>query len=248
MKRFTAVLCTAAMVLGLSTSVFAAGSISGLKPQEVVVSQETKEQIQKAVPGADKLVVREPSIERVADFANNESTKEALEYVLDMVNFENKEEVPAEQFMEKIVEKLDIKPDPADPEGKIRTTAGNPIEPLDYEPVSKYSELGLEDADGGVVYDKDGNIEKINAKVDVTDFIAESDKDSMENYVIMLIDADGNAYFIELKPEDLVVETDENGNTTVSVNVEFPCLGMFSILQKTDSMVQEAETETEAAE
>ena len=165
-----------------------------------------------------------------------------------MVNFENTEEIPAEQFMEKMVEKLDIKPDPEDPDEVIRTTAGNPIEPLDYEPVSKFSELGLEDADGAIVYDKDGDIEKVNAKVDVTDFIAESDKDNMENYVIMLVDADGNVYFIELKPEDLVVETDEAGNTTISLNVEFPCLGMFSILQKTDSMVQEAETETEAAE
>ena len=248
MKKLTAVLCTAAMVLGLSSSVFAAGSIPGLKPQEVVVSQETIAQIQAVVPGAEKIVVREPLKEQIAEFANNESAKEALEYILDMVNFENTEEIPAEQFMEKMVEKLDIKPDPEDPDGVIRTTAGNPIEPLDYEPVSKFSELGLEDADGGIVYDKDGNIEKVNAKVDVTDFIAESDKDNMENYVIMLVDADGNVYFIELKPEDLVVETDENGNTTVSLKVEFPCLGMFSILQKTDSMVQEAETETEAAE
>lgn len=275
MKKITAVLSAAAMALGLTASVFAAGlSIGALKPQSITLSDETSmEVIQQSVPEADRVVIRDlPVLAQtedgqtgqeqldafldsfVAKYDENSvmkteeevaSVKEALKEVLDMVNGENPKEIEPKDFMKTMIEILDIKPDPDDPEETVRTTIGNPIEPNEYEPISKFSELALEDAQGNVLYDEQGKVKNVKAKVEVTDFIGE--EDNLENYVIMIVDADGNAHFIELDPTTL--KTNEDG--TVWIDVDFPCFGLFTILQKSDSMVPDAvsaETETETVE
>lgn len=117
------------------------------------------------------------------------------------------------------MDKLNV--DPA----KVKTeNTDKEINPLDYDFITKFADLVLTDGTN-VKYDNDGNV--VSAKVT---FKAEAAKGAKaENLLIMQIDPkNGKVYFIEILPEDFDPETGE-------ITVTFPCLGPFTILEKTQA-------------
>lgn len=212
MKKFTAVLCAAAMTLGLSATAFANPSITTVAPEEVKVSAETAA----IIPEGKKLAVQEAAPE---NYENKE--------VADVVTKLNDDTVKI--TTSEILETLKV-----DLTQEIKTTSDNVIDPTEYEPITKFADLVITDG-MTVEYDINGEVKEVTATVTVE---ALKDVTDVENYVIMLIDPKtGEVYFIEITEEDLDPETGE-------LTVTFPCLGAFTLMQKTDI----PETETELAE
>ena len=96
------------------------------------------------------------------------------------------------------------------------------VNPLDYDFITRFADVVLTDGTN-VMYDDNGNV--VSAKVT---FKSEAVKGAKaENLLIMQIDPKtGKVYFIEILPEDFDPETGE-------ITVTFPCLGPFTILEKT---------------
>lgn len=161
---------------------------------------------QDSIPDGMKVEVQEPDTTR---YGNKETAE-----VVDSLNSEDKKIT-----MEEAMDKLNV--DPA----KVKTeNTDKEINPLDYDFITKFADLVLTDGTN-VKYDNDGNA--VSAKVT---FKAEAAKGAKaENLLIMQIDPkNGKVYFIEILPEDFDPETGE-------ITVTFPCLGPFTILEKTQA-------------
>lgn len=205
MKKLTAILCAAAMTLGMVSTAFANPSIADLnQPEEqVTVAPESAE----IIPEGKRLVVQE------ADVENYE--KEDVVEVVKRLNDE-KEMITMEEMMDILKVMEDENGDPIE---EIKTNKDNVINPLEYEPITKFADLVLTDGTT-VEYDIDGEIKGIKATVK-----AEAAKDAeKEDLLIMQIDPKtGDVYFIEV--EDYDPETGE-------ITATFACLGPFTILEK----------------
>lgn len=204
MKKFAAILCAAAMALGMVSTAFANPSISDVtvEEQDAVVDEETA----KIIPDGMKLVVKEADTDKyqeknvaeVVTKLNDPKTQITMQEMLDILKVDTKEE--------------------------IKTTSDTVIDPLEYEPISKYADLVL--TDGTVVeYTIQGNIKSIKATIKME---ALKDVKDIEKILLMQLDQKtGKVYFIEIDKDDYDPKTGE-------ITVEFPCLGPFCILEKAE--------------
>ncbi|SDG70777.1 hypothetical protein [Marvinbryantia formatexigens] len=204
MKKFAAILCTAAITLGTVCTAFANPSISyvTIEPQDATVAEESAA----LIPEGMKLIVAE------AEPDNYEN-----EVVAEIVTRLNDPEQMIE--MEEILEMLEV-----DLTEEIKTESGNVIDPLEYEPISEFDDLVLSD-DMDVYYDFDGEVKKVKATIEVE---ALKEVEDIKNNLLMQLDQkEGKVYFIEIEEEDYVPETGE-------ITVTFPCLGPFCVLEKAE--------------
>lgn len=204
MKKFAAILCAAAMALGMVSTAFANPSISDVtvEEQDAVVDEETA----KIIPDGMKLVVKDVDTDKyqkkvvveVVTKLNDPKTKITMQEMLDILKVNTKKE--------------------------IKTTNDTVIDPLEYEPISKYADLVL--TDGTVVeYTIKGNIKSIKATIKVETL---KDVEDIEKILLMQLDQrNGKVYFIEIDKDDYDPETGE-------ITVEFPCLGPFCVLEKVE--------------
>lgn len=110
---------------------------------------------------------------------------------------------------------------------EVKTVNDTVIDPTEYEAITPFVDLVITDGTE-VEYTLEGKV-KVTLTVEVA---KELKKDDL---IIMQVDpTTGEVYFIEL---------DEYDPVTGEITAEFPCLGPFTILQKS---AVEAETETEA--
>ena len=198
MRKFTAVLCAAVLTLGMSASVFANPSISTVSTDKVVVAAESAA----SLPEGTTVEVRDAAPENYENAAaaeavtklNDDTTTVTMKDILDIL-------------------KVDA--------ATAKTQSGNPIDPTQYEPVTKFADLVLTDGTS-VMYDNNGEV--VSVKVTLTLDAVKGAK--AENLVIMQIDPKtGEVYFIEITEADFNAETGE-------VTVTFPCLGPFTVLEK----------------
>lgn len=203
MKKFAAILCAAAMTLGMVSTAFANPSISDvtIETQDATVAEETAA----IIPEGMKLVVTEADPEKY----ENEKAAEVVTKVND----------PEQMItLEEILDTLEI-----DLTKEIKTTDDTVIDPLEYELISKFADLVLTDS-VEVVYDFDGEVKAVKATIEVE---ALKDVKDIKNNLLMQLDPkSGEAHFIEIKEEDYKAETGE-------ITVTFPCLGPFAVLEKT---------------
>lgn len=182
MRKFTAVLCAAAMTLSMTATVFGNPSISTVSTDKVTVAAES----QASLPEGMTVEVRDP------DTAKYES-KEAAEAV-SKLNDDNQKVT-----MKDVLDILKVDPATA------KTQSGNSIDPTQYEPVTKFADLVLTDGTS-VMYDNNGEV--VSVKVTLTlDAVKGAKADEL---VIMQIDPKtGEVYFIELTEDDFDPETGE---------------------------------------
>lgn len=183
MKRLTALLCTAALTLGLAVSASANPSISTVSTEKVVVSAETAA----VLPAGKTLEVRE------ADTDKYESA-EAAEVVTKLND--EKQTITVKEMLE--ILKVDTTQE-------IKTESGTVIDPTEYEPITKFADLVLTD---GTTVEYDINGEVMAVEVTITlEAVKEAD---VENLLIMQIDPKtGEVYFIEIDEENFNPETGE---------------------------------------
>jgi len=204
MRKFAGILCAAVMSLGMVSSVLANPSINDvtIEKQEAAVSEETAA----IIPEGKTLVIAEAAPE-------NYESKEAAEAVTKLND--PKTVVTTKEMLD--ILKVDLTKE-------IKTESGNVIDPLQYEPVSKYADLVLTDGTS-VEYDINGEVKAVTATVKVE---ALKDVKDIKNCVLMQIDPKtGEVYFIEISEEDYDPETGE-------ITVTFPCLGPFCVLEKAE--------------
>ena len=215
MKRFTAILCAAVLSLGTANTVFANPSIRDLtiEEQKPEVSAETRE----ILPEGKEIVVKEVEPELYE--------KEEVKEVVTKLNDE-KQVITVEELLTTL--EVDL-------EEEIRTESGNPIDPLEYDFITKFADLVLTDGTT-VEYDFNGEVKAVTTTVRIE---ALKEVEDIRNIVLMHIDPKtGEVYFIEIREEDFDPETGE-------ITVTFPCLGPFTVLEKFPTE-GETEVQTEA--
>lgn len=183
MKKLTALLCTAAMTLGMATSAFANPSISTVATENVTVSAETAA----IIPEGKTLEVREAD---PAGYANS-AVAEAVTKLNDAAQTVT---------VADILTLLNV-----DTTAEIKSVSGTVIDPTVYEPLTKFADLVITD---GVSVEYDINGEVAAVKLTIT---LEAVKDAVaENLLIMQMDpTTGEVYFIEIDEEDFNPETGE---------------------------------------
>lgn len=118
--------------------------------------------------------------------------------------------------MTKLAEVLELK------EEDLVTTKGTKIDLKEFSAVTKFMELGT-DAEAKFEMTAEGTVVAEIA----ADVLKDVDAEDLENYVIMFVDPNtGKVTFIELDKDAFDPETGK-------IEVEFPALGAFTIMQKT---------------
>ena len=113
----------------------------------------------------------------------------------------------------------------------IFTTKGNPVDPSEYEPLMPFVDLVITNG-VDVRYDLENPV-TAKMKVEVVKKFAK------EDLLLMQVDPfTGRYYFIEL---------DECDAETGEITAEFPCLGPFTVLAKSEAIAALAAADTEAA-
>ncbi len=221
MKKFTAMFCAAALSVSMAMTAVAAPSIGQLIP-------EAPEVVSGEIPTGYYLAVQ-----------NVDTTKYEVKTVADIVekfNLDDTDPAYVPVSVADILEALkDYQPkaegqDESQPV-EYKTTSDNPIVPTDYESITPFVDLVLTDGTD-VEYTNDGKI-KATVKVEVAKDL------KAEDLVLMQIDpATGEIYFIEI---------DEYDPETGALTAEFPVLGPFMVLEKSEAIAAAAAAETEAA-
>lgn len=221
MKKFTAMFCAAALSVSMAMTAVAAPSIGQLIP-------EAPEVVSGEIPTGYYLAVQ-----------NVDTTKYEVKTVADIVekfNLDDTDPAYVPVSVADILEALkDYQPkaegqDESQPV-EYKTTSDNPIVPTDYESITPFVDLVLTDGTD-VEYTNDGKI-KATVKVEVAKDLQADD------LVLMQIDpATGEIYFIEI---------DEYDPETGALTAEFPVLGPFMVLEKSEAIAAAAAAETEAA-
>lgn len=222
MRKFVAILCTAALTLGIANTALAAPSIGQLIPEApALVSSDVE------IPDGLKVDVVDAKPEKY------ESTT-----VADVVTRFNDDDDETIMAVMDVLEALKDASDKAlDPQGEIKTYHEElVINPEDYEPLMPIVDLVLTD-DADVYYDLNGEVLKVKVtfKAEVVkDLDIDLEEYDKEDLLIMQVDPKtGEVYFIEIEEYD--PETGE-------ITAEFPCLGPFTILVK-GTLLEEAVTE-----
>jgi hypothetical protein len=254
MKKFTTVLCTAALSFGMLQTAFAAPSIGQLIPEAPVV-QEVK------VTLSDGTVAQIPENLTVtvldADptrYDTSTTAGKALVDVLTKFNDDKNEEVLSiMDVLNALKGTTDKALDPEKDQIKIYNS-DVVIDPSEYEPLMPFVDLVLTNEDNTeILYDLDGNV--VSAKLTFTaevvkgffedvdfDELEDTDKEELlKDFMIMQIDPSTNeVYFIEI--EEYNPETGE-------ITAEFPCLGSFTVVHRSDleDLEDETEGQTQAA-
>lgn len=221
MKKFTAMFCAAALSVSMAMTAVAAPSIGQLIP-------EAPEVVSGEIPTGYYLAVQ-----------NVDTTKYEVKTVADIVekfNLDDTDPAYVPVSVADILEALkDYQPkaegqDESQPV-EYKTTSDNPIVPTDYESITPFVDLVLTDGTD-VENTNDGKI-KATVKVEVAKDL------KAEDLVLMQIDpATGEIYFIEI---------DEYDPETGAITAEFPVLGPFMVLEKSEAIAAAAAAETEAA-
>lgn len=202
MKKLTAIVCAAALSLSMATVAFANPSINEvtIEAQEVVVDAATAAKL----PTGTQLVVQEAQPE-------NYKSEEAKEVVTRLND--PKQSVTTKEILE--ILKVDTTKE-------IKTQSGNPIKPEQYEPITKFADIALQDGTE-VKYDINGKVESVKTTIKIE---ALKEVKDIKNIVLMQINPEtGEVYFIEIDEEFYDPETGE-------ITVEFPCLGPFTVMEK----------------
>lgn len=193
MKKFVALICAAAMTLGMVSTAMAAPSIGELIPEAPkVVSGNIPEGYTLEVKNVDTASYENKTVADIVTKFNDETSVTSVKEVLETLNVDLTQE--------------------------IKTESGTVIKPEEYEPVMPFADLVLSDGTK-TEYTVDGKI-KATVKAEIA---KDLDKDSI---IIMQIDPKtGKVYFIEIEEYD--PETGE-------ITAEFPCMGPFTIMQKSE--------------
>ena len=230
MKKFTAMICAAAMSASLAITAVAAPSIGQLIPEApVLVAGELSEGYELAVQNADTSAYEVKDVADIVEKFNKD--EDDPDYVLvtiqDVMDALAKYQVTDETESE------------AQSEGSektgIFTTKGNPVDPSEYEPLMPFVDLVITNG-VDVRYDLENPV-TAKMKVEVVKKFAK------EDLLLMQVDPfTGRYYFIEL---------DECDAETGEITAEFPCLGPFTVLAKSEAIAAlaaaDAEASTEAA-
>ena len=226
MKKFTAMICAAAMSLGMAFTAVAAPSIGQLIPEApVLVAGELSEGYELAVQNADTSAYEVKDVADIVEKFNKD--EDDPDYVLvtiqDVMDALAKYQVTDETESE------------AQSEGSektgIFTTKGNPVDPSEYEPLMPFVDLVITNG-VDVRYDLENPV-TAKMKVEVVKKFAK------EDLLLMQVDPfTGRYYFIEL---------DECDAETGEITAEFPCLGPFTVLAKSEAIAALAAADTEAA-
>ena len=226
MKKFTAMFCAAAMSLGMAFTAVAAPSIGQLIPEApVLVAGELPEGYELAVQNADTSAYEVKDVADIVEKFNKD--EDDPDYVLvtiqDVMDALAKYQVTDETESE------------AQSEGSektgIFTTKGNPVDPSEYEPLMPFVDLVITNG-VDVRYDLENPVTaKMKAEV--------AKKFAKEDLLLMQVDPfTGRYYFIEL---------DECDAETGEITAEFPCLGPFTVLAKSEAIAALAATDAEAS-
>lgn len=199
MRKFTAVLCAAALTLGMAVTAYANPSVSTIGTEQVVVSAETAAKLGEGMSVTVKDAAPESYENAAAAEAvtklNDSATKITMAEMLDIL-------------------KVDA--------STAKTESGNAIDPTKYEPITKFADLVVTDG-ASVQYDVNGEIISVEATITL-DAVKGA---KAEDLVLMQINPkSGDVHFIEFEEEKFDAETGE-------VTVTFPCLGPFTVLEKT---------------
>lgn len=209
MKKLVAFVCAA--VLAFGTVAAAAPSITGVVEEVVTVTGGTGIVEKEIVVSDAEPELYEHSLIKEAVTALNDSE-------------EGKE--PA--TVEELVEILELE------EEDLVTNKENPVNPEEYSAVTKFMDLGVKnETEFKFKMDEDGTI---IAEI-TTDVLKDVDPEDLKDYLIMFVDTkDSKVSFIELEKEKVDPETGEITEIfdpeTGKIEVEFPGLGAFTILQK----------------
>ena len=204
MRKFASLVCATVMTLSMACIAFANPSISstGIEEQTATVDAATAAKI----PAGMSLVVNEAKPE-------NYSNKDVAEAVTKL------NDASSTISVKEILEILKV-----DLTKEMKTTSGTVIDPTEYEPITKFSDLALSDG-VELKYDVDGNVLEVKATIKVE---ALKDIKDIKNVVLMQIDpTSGEVYLIEIDEDDYDAETGE-------ITVTFPCLGPFTVLEKAE--------------
>lgn len=204
MRKFASLVCATVMTLSMACTAFANPSISstGIEEQTATVDAATAAKI----PAGMSLVVNEAKPE-------NYSNKDVAEAVTKL------NDASSTISVKEILEILKV-----DLTKEMKTTSGAVIDPTEYEPITKFSDLALSDG-AELKYDVDGNVLEVKATIKVE---ALKDIKDIKNVVLMQIDpTSGEVYLIEIDEDDYDAETGE-------ITVTFPCLGPFTVLEKAE--------------
>lgn len=221
MKKFTAMICAAAMSVSMAMTAVAAPSIGQLIP-------EAPEVVSGEIPTGYHLAVQ-----------NVDTTKYEVKAVADIVEKFNLDDTYPAYVPVSVADILEaLKDYQPKAEGQYesqpieyKTTKDNPIVPTDYESITPFVDLVLTD-DTNVVYTTEGTI-KATVKVEVAKDL------KAEDLVLMQVDpTTGEIYFIEI---------DEYDPVTGAITAEFPVLGPFMVLEKSEAIAAAAAAQTEAA-
>lgn len=222
MRKFTAMICAAAMSLGMAATAVAAPSIGQLIPEApVVVSGEIPTGYYLAVQNVDTTKYEEKAVADIVEKFNLDEDDPAYVpvSVADILE-------ALKDYQPKVEGQDESQPI------EYKTTKGNPIEPTDYESLTPFVDLVLTDGTN-VEYTAEGTI-KATVKVEVAKDL------KAEDLVLMQVDPKtGEIYFIEI---------DEYDPETGAITAEFPVLGPFMVLEKSEAIAAAAAAaETEAA-
>lgn len=211
MKKLVAFVCAA--VLAFGTVAAAAPSITGVVEEVVTVTGGTG-----TVEEDENIVISDAEPEHYS----HPRIKEAV------LALNEPEEGKEPATVEELTEILKLK------EKDLVTNKENKVNPEEYSAVTKFMDLGIENADKfKFKMKKNGTI---IAEI-TTDVLKDIDPEDLEDYLIMFIDPkNSKVSFIELEKEKLDPETGEMKEIfdpeTGKIEVEFPGLGAFTILQK----------------
>lgn len=183
MRKLTALLCTAAMTLGMAASAFANPSVSTVAPESVSVSAASAAQI----PAGMTLVVQ------AANPANY--TNAQVAEVVTMLN-DATQTVTMSQMME--ILQVDLTQE-------ITTAGGTVIDPTAYEPITQFVDLAISDG-AEVAYDVDGNVLSVEATITLEAVIGANAEDLM---LMQMDPTTGEVYFIEIDAENFNAQTGE---------------------------------------
>ena len=229
MKKFTAMICAVAMSASMAITAVAAPSIGQLIPEApVLVAGEFPEGYELAVQNADTSAYEVKDVADIVEKFNKD--EDDPDYVLvtiqDVMDALTKYQVTDETESEAQTE--------AQSEGSektgIFTTKGNPVDLSEYEPLMPFVDLVITNG-VDVRYDLENPV-TAKMKVEV------AKKFAKEDLLLMQVDPfTGRYYFIEL---------DECDAETGEITAEFPCLGPFTVLAKSEAIAALAAADTEA--
>ena len=183
MRKLTALLCTAAMTLGMAASAFANPSVSTVAPESVSVSAASAA----LLPEGTTLVVQAAN---PANYANAQVAE-----AVTMLN-----DATQTVTMSQMLEILQV-----DLTQEITTAGGMVIDPTAYEPITQFVDLAISDG-AEVAYDVDGNVLSVEATITLEAVIGANAEDLM---LMQMDPTTGEVYFIEIDAENFNAQTGE---------------------------------------